>query len=280
MLSRVRAAAVAVAAAASVVGLGVTAPAADAGSGIQHIKVNMTNTAMYFSSGPTIHAGRTVFTVVDKHADDTLQLVRLSRGYPLRQFGRDIGAAFNGNLKAIHRVDTLVTWFGGAEANPSHNGVFSETLYAGTYYAIAENHNVRKKITVVGTPSAASWIANNSTITTTAKNKYYTGGHTTLPRTGWTLFRNHSSEPHMLVLQKVKSSTTGSMVRNFIKHPSGTPSWALHLSTSTGIISPGTQMLWHHNLPSGRYLLMCFWPDDETGMPHFFMGMWKLVNFK
>jgi hypothetical protein len=23
----------------------------------------------------------------------------------------------------------------------------------------------------------------------------------------------------------------------------------------------------------------CFWSDDETGMPHFALGMWKLVNF-
>jgi hypothetical protein len=26
--------------------------------------------------------------------------------------------------------------------------------------------------------------------------------------------------------------------------------------------------------------VMCFWPDDETGMPHAFMGMWKLISLR
>ena len=30
--------------------------------------------------------------------------------------------------------------------------------------------------------------------------------------------------------------------------------------------------------PRGKYLVACFWPDYITGMPHFFMGMWKLIN--
>jgi hypothetical protein len=33
-----------------------------------------------------------------------------------------------------------------------------------------------------------------------------------------------------------------------------------------------------YDLPAGEYLLACFWPDRFTGMPHFFMGMWKLIN--
>jgi hypothetical protein len=34
------------------------------------------------------------------------------------------------------------------------------------------------------------------------------------------------------------------------------------------------------DVPAGKYLLACFWPDDDTGMPHFFMGMWKLVRVR
>ena len=277
---RGRAAAVAISAAAAVGAL-VTAPAAHAGSGIQRVKVTMTNQHIYFSTGSTIHAGRTIFTVVDNHADDNLQLFKLDAGYPLSQAERDIGAAFGGNLKAIHRVDTRITWFGGIEAMPNHPGTFAETLYAGTYYAVAQNHNVLKKITVVGTPPAAAWIANNSTITTTSSNRFATGGTTTLPRTGWTLFRNHSDEPHFLVIQRVRTSTTGADVRKYVSSGSqNPPSWALNYSRSTSVISPNTQMLVHHNLPAGRYLLACFWPDDENGMPHFYMGMWRLVDFK
>jgi hypothetical protein len=33
-----------------------------------------------------------------------------------------------------------------------------------------------------------------------------------------------------------------------------------------------------YDLPRGEYLIACFWPDRLTGMPHAFMGMWKLVQ--
>jgi hypothetical protein len=33
-----------------------------------------------------------------------------------------------------------------------------------------------------------------------------------------------------------------------------------------------------YDLPAGKYFIACFWPDYFTGMPHFLMGMWKLVT--
>jgi hypothetical protein len=58
------------------------------------------------------------------------------------------------------------------------------------------------------------------------------------------------------------------------------PPWLLKANTSTGVLSPNRREVFHYNLPAGPYLLLCYWPDDDTGMPHYLMGMWKLVNLR
>ena len=104
----------------------------------------------------------------------------------------------------------------------------------------------------------------------------------TLPHEGWTRFNDESDQPHMLILQQVKPGTTNAQVQRFASSMGRKGGgFFLNASDGAGVISPGSPgptILWHYNLPKGRYLLQCFWPDDTTGMPHFFMGMWKLVT--
>ena len=77
----------------------------------------------------------------------------------------------------------------------------------------------------------------------------------------------------------MKSSTTNADVAKFIKSgANGNPSFALKASEQTSAMSGGHQQLVHLNLPKGKYLLLCFMPDYFDNMPHFMMGMWKLVN--
>jgi hypothetical protein len=40
----------------------------------------------------------------------------------------------------------------------------------------------------------------------------------------------------------------------------------------------GHAMVLHTHIPAGEYALMCFFADPETGMPHAFMGMVKIVH--
>jgi hypothetical protein len=68
-------------------------------------------------------------------------------------------------------------------------------------------------------------------------------------------------------------------VARYVKHPSpGKPPWAIRGGLNTGVISPYRHQVVAYHLPAGKYLVACFWPDDDTGMPHFFMGMWKLIR--
>ena len=50
------------------------------------------------------------------------------------------------------------------------------------------------------------------------------------------------------------------------------------LGVQSGVLSPGNQVVFSSPLLTrGTYDLECFISDDRTGMPHFFMGMHKIV---
>ena len=48
--------------------------------------------------------------------------------------------------------------------------------------------------------------------------------------------------------------------------------------TEANVVSPGHKQLLHINLPRGRYLVICFWPDKDSGAPHGVMGMFRLIT--
>lgn len=243
------------------------------------ITATVTAKAIRLSSGPSTHAGRVRFHVTTPAGDHVLQLLKLRDGYTATQFRHDINLAFEGRLAAIRRIDRRVFWAGGAEARPNHPGTFAETLYAGTYYVLDQNGGGVTKLHVEGTPPPRAWISNSSVITGTQADRFRSPS--TLPHRGWTLFRDTADEPHFLVFQQVKPGTTRKMVSDYFASGSQQqPAFALPATTSSGVISPSSQVLFHYSLPRGRYVMLCFWPSDETGMPHALMGMFRLVNLR
>ena len=257
--------------------VGTTSPA-DASGSVPTVTVTM-GKSIALSTGTRLHAGRVLFKVVSPTGDHALQILKLVKpGYTPKQAIPDVNAAFNGNVAAVRRIDANIRWLGGTDAPAGHPGKFAETLYAGKYYFTDQNSNAFSVVTVYGTPPVRGWITNSSTI-----RAYDHGFKTaaTMPRSGWTLFRDIAEEPHFISMQQVKSNTTAAMVRAALASNSQSqPSWILPAAANSGTISPDTQILWHYNLPAGKYLLACWWPDDQTGMPHAMMGMWKLVTLK
>lgn len=266
----------------SAVSLGLTGVAptvADASPSLKTVTVTMTPKSVTLSSGTNLHAGRYLFKVAAT-ADDTLQLATLRAGHTMAQADKMFASAFNGDVKAIRWIDANVRMWGGVEAAPHRAGYFVETLYAGTYVFGEQQGNAKTLVHVFGTPPAnQGWVNQTSTLSAVKPNRWAVPA--SISRSGWTMFRNAAAEPHFIVMQQVASSTTYRQVLAALKSNSQTPpSWALPASYSTGAISPGTQMLFHYNLPAGKYVMMCFWPDDETGMPHAVMGMYKFITLK
>jgi hypothetical protein len=263
------------------VGLLVPAAVASAAPASPHnVTVTMSKSGISFGNNNRIAGGTTIFKIVAVKGQHDLQLVQLHKGYSLQQAGSDINKAFNGNVPAVNRLDKNATLLGGAGGSPGHPGYFAvRNLSAGTYYAFdTDANNVVTKLTVVG----------NAPTVNVPYNAYvaaFTYGFdpipNALPSSGWLRFYNHSDQPHMLVIQAVKPSTTTQDVQKYVNSGGqGNPSWGLPFSTGIGVISPNIGMTWKYALPKGKYLLMCFWPDDKTGMPHFLMGMWRLVVVK
>jgi hypothetical protein len=282
MSVRTRVGAVAVAGAACtalavVAPAGVASAAPSAGSP-PTVTVTMSKSSIKFGKNNQISAGTTLFKIVSAGGQHDLQLVQLHKGYSLQQAGSDIPKAFNGNVPAINRIDNNMTFLGGAGASSGHPGYLVQTLPAGTYYAFDTDGNAVVKLSVTG-KGATIPVPHQSVVT--AFTYGFSQTPYALPSAGRMLFKNQADQPHFLVIQAVKQSTTNADVQKFINSGGqGNPPWALRFSTSTGAISPGVGMTWNYSVPKGKYLLACFWPDDKTGMPHFFMGMWKLVQFK
>jgi len=252
----------------------VSAPAeAAAPAPVPTITVHMSSNRIALSSGNTIHAGRIVFKVVTGKGDHTLQIARLRNGYTLQQAGADLNKAFSGDIKAIRRVDSNIVFRGGAEARPNKPGAMAVELPAGQFVFIDQNSNAFTMVKVVGKATPRQTLPNRSRIA------LFTYGFdtmpTAIPHSGWTLVTNRADQPHFLEIQHVKSTTTGADVRRLFR--GGKDTISLPGRTTMGVLTQGQHEGFHYDLPRGKYLIACFWPDRFTGMPHAFMGMWKLI---
>jgi hypothetical protein len=266
------------AAAASVVpAAAASAPAEPIPSGATVVTVTMGANSMALSTD-SITAGNTVFKAVSADGrDHEVQIVRLHSGYSLQQFGSDVGKAFGGNVKAVRRVDSHVTLRGGADAH-YRPGYMSVPLTAHTYYLLDISGNSVRKFTVTGSFRHRPAPQSQGTIKAFT---YGFGLNGTLPHQGWIHEHDQSDQPHFFVFNRVKADTTYREVKQYFESGAqGRPPFALFANTSSGVISPNTGQQFYLDMPAGRYVVACYWPDDDTGMPHAFMGMFKLITLR
>jgi len=293
MQRRTAAAGTALVLAASVTGLAATSGSAQATTHHSRAKAPAAQVEKLTSSRKairvatkTIQPGNTVFKVYRGGKGGELQVLRLKKGYSMVQASKDLGAMFNGNVKAVRRVDNNIVFYGGIDVPgagvkaPNQWGVDLDK--PGTYLVINIGNNSKAvgKFTVKGhvhrgaLPQPTGWV--NATGTPGA-NKWVTPASD--PHQGWMKTTNNAQEPHFPVLNQVQESTTNQDVEDYIAtHTQAPPSWALPGGTEAGVISPGHTMVWKYSAPAGKYIVMCFWPSKTDGEPHFAMGMFKLFH--
>jgi len=295
MQTRYRAAATALLLTATA-GLAATGGAADA-SGTHHTgdRAAKTLTITIKSKGHSLklsdsrfRPGNTIFKILPHGKGGDMQVVRLKAGYGLAQANQDVGAAFGGDLAAIKRVDTKIVWYGGNSmspkgGDPTYWGVKIDK--PGKYYVLNIDSNALTTFKAKGAtqkrslPKSDGWL-NMATTNNGAGNKFKVGKNH--PKHGWMKTTNHALEPHFAELNHVKRNTTPQDVSNYFNDPNApqVPPFAAKDGSfaSSGILSPGKTMVWSYGVTKGKYLVACFWPSKETGMPHAFMGMWKLFD--
>jgi hypothetical protein len=248
-------------------------------SRVIHVKV--TKSAITFADGTTVAPGFAVFNVETprKHAD--LQLQQLAAGYTYKEASEDFVKAFEkGRLGALARIYKNIDFQGGATATADKNARFQVNLHAGTYI-VTSGESLVERLHVTGPRVDGGAIEPDAVIRAVATDdgmqKFRSKKE--LAHRGWLKFRNGATQPHFLVLQHVARSTTRKQVTEYFQSGAqGQPSFGRQGSDETGLISPGRALRYHYNLHRGRYLLMCFMPDLDTGAPHAFMGMYRLVN--
>lgn len=250
-----------------------SAAGAAAAKGIPHVSVHLGKGVS--TSRTHLYPGRVTFDVHSSKGQNSVQLASLAKGYSLAQAGQDIGKAFGGDVTAVRTVDKKVHFKGGVAASPKHPGHVTVYLSAGTYYLVNQNTNKAKTITVSGKA------VNRKTVRTNSRITMLTYGFSSLPRlhrSGTMRLSNVSDQPHFLVLVHILPGTTNKqLMKAFQNESNSQPKFVLKGEVDSAILSPYKTQAFTYKLPAGTYVMACFWPDDDTGMPHAAMGMFKKV---
>jgi hypothetical protein len=235
-----------------------------------------------------LRPGNTIFKVAPHGKGGDLQVLRLKPGYTMGQAFQDVGAAFGGDAAAVRRVDKHVVFYGGAAMSPKGGepnfwGVRIDKR--GKYVVLNTDTNAlttfkakgkRQKRVLPGTDGWLNMVPGASG----AGDAFKAGKHDAAQ--GWMSTTNRTGEPHFTDIQHVKKGTKPGDVSDYFADPNPpeVPPFAAKdgAFASSGIVSPGKTFVWSYHLPRGRFLALCFWPSKVDGMPHAFMGMWKLFD--
>ena len=231
-----------------------------------------------------LRPGNTLFKVVRGGVGGSMQVLRLKPGYSFKKAASDFGKAFGQttDVQAVRRIDKNVVFYGGMPVpakgdKPNIWGVDIDK--AGTYFVLNLDKNTLATLVAKGShqhralPVAKGrlgmkTIAGGANAFTAPKND---------PHKGWMKTTNNAGEPHFIVLDKVKESTTDQDVQDALMSPNP-PDFILGPELDTEVISPGHSFVWKYGTSKGKYLALCFWPSKVDGTPHAIMGMFKLFH--
>jgi hypothetical protein len=294
MQPRTRSVAAALLLTASLAGTSLATGSADAASGL-HAAARGTHVAARPAAPLTVHInaykhrvtrsrtdfrpGNTFFTVASKGGGGTIEILQLRDGYTLNMLRKDFGGLFNGDLHAIRRIDRKAEFYAGTEIDRTRTLSFATFLDAGRYLIANLDNGTVTWMRVSGATQDRPIPRPTGIVNMVLKGgeNGFANPDTRHPA-GWMRTTNKTHEPHFLELNRVKWSTTPRKVQHWMDNPEGDPSWGLEASAGTLVVGPGHTVLWKYDLPAGKYLEMCWWPDEDTGQPHAMMGMWQLTK--
>jgi len=221
---------------------------------------------------------------LDVHkAHATLGFVKFKAGYNLKMARNDIFAVFGANdLEALHRFNQKTIFFGGLGGNRGETVTGTVVLPRGniTMYEFGGNDlvklgvlRIRGKAQARPAPHTVGKIA--------PQTGARWGGSKSLPHKGTVKFVNEATDtPHFVDLQQVAKGTTRAEVIACLNDQNCDFGFARAGHAETEVLDQGKSMTFDYDLPRGTYVLMCFYPDEMTGMPHALMGMVRIITLK
>jgi hypothetical protein len=249
-----------------------------------HVRIN----AQHRVSMPThLRPGVHRFAVRSAKAA-SFQIVKARPGYTKRELSHDVGVMF-GDMKALKRFERNVRLVGGVASRHGQRGVMWARLGVGHYWVVDTNDDKTTPADIfdlrVGGRGIGGHLGGAATLR--AINEVDFGKYPrAIPSSGRVVLRNDSVDNHFFSMARLLPGKTMKDFRKWIKgaakgEQAPPPVDESAPTLESGVISPGAAMSMHYNLPRGRYVLICWWPDaDMGGMPHAFMGMYRGVRVR
>jgi hypothetical protein len=289
-----RAAAVAAFAFATTFGAGGSAVAAPAPAGNAPVDVFLNASGIHVSGS---HASGLVSFRVSTDASDgrQLQVLRPHQGVSINQVLHDLAGAVSNTpataAAGIKKVQGEAEALGGAFVAPKAPEQFTEEISDGPVYLLDftafladPGKPVVKTLDLCGPNGRHLATFPHSIVITneTAAGPRFQAEDVDSVH-GAILVHNAAPELHEMEIQPVAPGTTDAQIQAFFdalaqgKQPPPSPFTGPPAGLSA--ISPDhTALLETQGLAPGTYVLLCFIPDDELGVPHAFLGMHQVVH--
>ncbi len=240
-----------------------------------------------------LRAGVTKF-VVRSAADAGFQLLRPHRGYTKQDFAEDTNAAFNNNdVDALKRFESGTTLLGGVSSSADQKGVMWVRLHRGTYWALDTNSEKTDATKVLSLHVRGRAHGRHShgraprpdAVIRAINETDWAPRPRSIPGSGVLSFRNNSADNHFIAMARLLPGKTmkdfAAWIEKAKNGEEAPPPVDETGGFDSGVVSPGHRMSARYDLPRGRYVLVCFWPDaDMDGMPHAFMGMYRGIRVR
>lgn len=220
--------------------------------------------------------------VVRSARSASLQLVKRENGYAPRQAVKDMQVMFE-DMRALRRFERNTTLAGGVSSEPEAPGVLWVNLQRGTYWAIDTNDRtptVAEITTVHVSGAAIPGDFPRVTGVVRAVDGLEFRAPRQVPQRGRLAFQNLDDQVHMLGFSKLARGKTIADFRAWVEGgASGRPPVNFEVGANAGVIDPQQDAVFRYELPRGRYVMYCFWPDPSMGgMPHVMMGMYRGIR--
>jgi hypothetical protein len=224
----------------------------------------------------------------------SVQMFQLNKGATLAQVLSDFVDEFSGILpteaKGTQELLRDITFHGLADVTPGHPETVTENLRPGTYYVWDDvqtfmNRTWPPVLATLTVTEGGRWHRLHAPMHVTATSADRFIAPTLWPHRGTYLFRNVSDSFHIMDIVPLAPGTTDQQLQAlFDAHSNeppqflGSPLFATGPSGGNDAVAPGDTIRVTYNLPPGKYVIICYVPDDMTGMPHGYMGMHQVIT--